>query len=139
MADRSAARDKRCGSPQGDRRDQHKGTVLVAAPHKGLCRMLARFVTDLGHQAVAATDGGAAIRLGGLHDPDLVIIRENMPGMRATDFLDAGLDRLLARRVLIVERRTAGMPRRLPTIEFPMDAGKLARRLQGWLTVSDCC
>ncbi len=139
MADRSAARDKRCGSPQGDRRDRHKGTVLVAAPHKGLCRMLARFVTNLGHQAVAATDGGAAIRLGELHDPDLVIIRENMPGMRATDFLDAGLDRLLARRVLIVERRTAGMPRRLPTIEFPMDAGKLARRLQGWLTVSDCC
>ena len=132
------AHDTSRESPSGGRHDERQGIVLVAAPHEGLCRMLARFVTNLGHQAVAATDGGAAIRLGELHDPDLVFFRENMPGMRATDFIDAGLDRLLARRVLIVERRTAGLPRRLPTIEIPMDAGTLMRRLQGWLNVSDC-
>ncbi|MEM7450279.1 MAG: hypothetical protein AAGA41_05805 [Pseudomonadota bacterium] len=95
--------------------------------------MLSQFVTNLGHQAVAATDGGAALRLGGRHDPDLVIIRENMPGMRATDFIDAGLERLLARRILIVERRTAKQRGRLPTIEFPTDAERLADQLQGWL------
>ena len=133
MVDWASARDVRCGSPSEDRRDRKHGIVLVVAPHEGLCRMLSQFVTNLGHQAVAATDGGAALRLGGRHDPDLVIIRENMPGMRATDFIDAGLERLLARRILIVERRTAGQRRRLPTIEFPTDAERLADQLQGWL------
>ena len=116
---------------------RHYGTVLVAAPHERLCRMVSRFVTELGHQAVAATDGGAAIRLGALHAPDLVIMAENMPGMRATDFLDAGLGALLTRRVLLVPRRTAGTPRHLPTLELPIEAARLSRRLRHWLTVSD--
>ena len=139
MASLAGSPGTRRGSPDGDCRRQHHGTVLLATPHQGLCRMLARFVTELGHQAVAATDGGAAIRLGALHVPGLVIMAENMPGMRATDFLDAGLGVLLPRRVLLVERRTAGAPRRLPTLELPTDVARLTRRLRHWLTVSDCC
>ena len=119
---------RQTGSPQIRQR-----SVLICAPSRGLCRTIAQIVNGLGVQAVAATDGGAALRLGGRHDPDLVIIRENMPGMLATDFIDAGLERLLARRILIVERRTAGQRRRLPTIEFPTDAERLADQLQGWL------
>ncbi|MEL7022495.1 MAG: hypothetical protein AAGL69_02040 [Pseudomonadota bacterium] len=90
-------------------------------------------MNGLGVQAVAATDGGAAIRLGAMHAPDLILHAENMAGLRAMDFLDAGLGHLLNRRVLLVDRRTRGLPRWLPVIKTPLDVERCQKELVGLL------
>lgn len=119
--------------PQGTR---HAGTpqtrqrsVLICDPSRALCRTIAQIVNGLGVQAVAATDGSAAIRLGAMHAPDLVLHAENMPGLRAMDFLDAGLGHLLNRRALLVDRRARGLPRWLPVIKTPLEISRCQREI----------
>ena len=113
-------------------RDGGAGThrhVLICDRNRDLCRTIARVVNSLGYQAVAATDGGTAIRLSEQQTPDLLLIGENMPAVRAIDFLDAGLGHLLTRRVLLINRRTAARPRWLPVLTTPLEVGEFTRGL----------
>lgn len=119
---------RQTGSPQIRQR-----SVLICDPSRGLCRTIAQIVNGLGVQAVAATDGGAAIRLGAMHAPDLILHAENMPGLRAMDFLDAGLGHLLNRRVLLIDRRSRGLPRWLPVIKTPLDVERCQQEIVGLL------
>ncbi len=120
--------------PTEDGKTQHRH-VLICDPDRRVCKTLARIVNSLGQQAVAATDGSAAVRLCELQQPDLIIIAENMPGMRATDFLDAGLASLLTRRVMTVPRRTSNRKRWLPTLSMPSEIGELQRQLSRLLQI----
>ena len=114
--------------PQGTRHvgksQPRQWSVLICDPSRPLCRTIAQVVNGLGVQAVAATDGSAAIRLGAMHAPDLIIHAENMPGLRAMDFLDAGLGHLLNRRALLVDRRAQGLPRWLPVLQKPLEISR---------------
>lgn len=110
--------------------------VLICHPSRKMCRTIARIVNNLGVQAVAATDGSAAIRLSLRRQPDLVLFEENMPGMRAMDFLDAGLSGLLNKRAMMIPRTTAQRPRWLPTVVTPLEIGRFGRDLNALLETS---
>ncbi|MEM7612737.1 MAG: response regulator [Pseudomonadota bacterium] len=111
-----------------DQSNKHRH-VLICDPNREMCKTIARIVNNLGYQAVAATDGSAALRLCERQKPDLILVDENMPGAKAMDFLDAGLGHLLTRRALMIERRTAHRPRWLPTVEKPMEVSGMTRQL----------
>ena len=80
-------------------------------------------------------DGGTAVRLCETREPDLILVAENMPGLRAADFLDAGLSGLLNRRVMMIPRRTAAQPRWLPTLSLPADVERLKHQLGNFLKI----
>lgn len=103
--------------------------VLICDENRDMCKTIALVVNSLGYQAVAATDGSTAIRLGEMQTPDLIIIAENMPSARAIDFLDAGLGHLLTRRVLLIDHRSGNRPRWLPTITKPMEINSFKKQL----------
>ncbi len=103
--------------------------VLICDENREMCKTIALIVNSLGYQAVAATDGSTAIRLGEMQAPDLIIISENMPAAKAIDFLDAGLGHLLTRRVLLIDHRTANRPRWLPTISTPLEINSFKKQL----------
>lgn len=119
-------------TPDGETQHRH---VLICDPDRRLCETLAGIVNSLGQQAVAAMDGGTAVRLCERHQPDLILVAENMPGLRAANFLDAGLASLLRRRVMMIPRRTANRPRWLPTLQLPEEVGRLRRQLSTYLEI----
>lgn len=127
--------------PKGDKNRQGRGRkhryVLICDPNRGLCKTIAQIVNTLGVQAVAATDGSAAIRLSQRRTPDLILFAENMPGMRAMDFLDAGLAHLLNRRAMLIDRNTASRPRWLPTVTTPLEVTRFSHELNKLLKTRD--
>ncbi|MEM8547023.1 MAG: response regulator [Pseudomonadota bacterium] len=103
--------------------------VLICDPNRDLCKTIARLVNNLGVQAVAATDGSAAIRVSVRRAPDLILHAENMPGMRASDFVNAGLAHLLDRRALLIDHATARRARWLPTVTKPLEVSGFTKTL----------
>ena len=116
--------------PRGGRSPRKAGrtqkSVLICDQNRELCKTMARIINTLGYHAVAATDGGTAFRLLDVQMPDLIIIGEDMPGMRASDFIDFGHGTALKRRALLIEKRTAHQPRWLPTLSKPMEVTEFA-------------
>lgn len=127
-------------APKGDKTGREDGRkhryVLICHPNRKMCKTIAQVVNTLGVQAVAATDGSAAIRLSLRRTPDLVLFEENMPGMRAMDFLDAGLSGLLNKRAMMIPHATANRPRWLPTVVTPLEIGRFQRDLNSLLETS---
>lgn len=112
-------------------------SVLICDENREICKTIARIINGLGYHAVAATDGNAALKLIGVQEPDLIILDENMPGLKAIDFLDAGLGHFLSRRTLLIAHRTAKRPRWLPTLCKPMEIGSFTRDISRLLCDTD--
>ena len=126
------------GSDRGANvRPRSQRSVLICDTNREMCKTIARIINGLGYNAVAATDGNAALKLIGIGDPDLIIVEENMSGVKAIDFLDAGLGHLLPRRALLIAHRTANRPRWLPTLSVPMEIGSFTRDVSKLLCDSD--
>ncbi|MEM9171373.1 MAG: response regulator [Pseudomonadota bacterium] len=121
------------GQNRGEGRNEMHRYVLICDKNREVCKTIARIVNTLGVQAVAATDGSAAIRISARRTPDLVLYEENMPGMRASDFVNAGLSHLLHRRALLVERKRAQRARWLPTMSKPLEVRRFSQQLTALL------
>lgn len=117
-------------TPHGGRAPQKadgaQKSVLICDQNRELCKTMARIINTLGYHAVAATDGGTALRLLDVQSPDLIIIGEDMPGMRASDFIDGGHGAALKRRALLVGKRSGRRQRWLPTLSKPMEVTEFA-------------
>ena len=62
-------------------------TILIVDDDRALRRALATTLTDLGHEAAEAVDGGAALAWLSRHHADAVLLDLRMPGMDGMDVL----------------------------------------------------
>lgn len=60
--------------------DSPRGTVLVVDDEPTIVEVVARYMERAGYEAHSAHDGPEALRLAGLHRPDLVVLDVMLPG-----------------------------------------------------------
>lgn len=64
-------------------------SVLVVDDNLDTCRLLVKFIEELGHQALCAENGRLALAYIELHCPDLLILDVMIPGLSGMAVLDA--------------------------------------------------
>jgi DNA-binding response OmpR family regulator len=60
--------------------DAPRGTVLVVDDEPTIVEVVARYMERAGYETYSASDGPEAVRLAGLHRPDLVVLDVMLPG-----------------------------------------------------------
>jgi len=61
--------------------DRSHGTVLVVDDEPTITEVVSRYMERSGYETLTAADGPEALRLAGLHDPDLVVLDLMLPGI----------------------------------------------------------
>ncbi|MGE5282438.1 MAG: response regulator transcription factor [Chloroflexota bacterium] len=59
--------------------EESHGTVLVVDDEPTIVEVVSRYMERAGYETLAAADGAEALRLAGLHDPDLVVLDLMLP------------------------------------------------------------